>query len=601
MAAPSLDPAVLTRLVRLVLGVIFAGFAVNAIGYVVESGAPVAPAIAGVVALLVVQLYLAEPRAQQSRWVLGVQAGLVYVPLFFYGTAWTGMFGFLAGSVLLVLRPAVAWPLFAVITLSGAVAQQVVSGGPVAGAYIAALTVSIGLVVYGLSRLRSLVAELQATRAALVDAAIATQRVAFAADLRDLLGRRLSDVAAAADRARLDPADAGRALGEIIAIARAALADVRSIAGDYRAIAPAEERRAIRPPVALAIVVAFAVAFLVIRLVFVVNAGLDGPAAVVAFGSAAACVLLQPLAARARWVLLLQAVLAFLPILLHRDETLGAVGIVAGSALLVLRSPAGPIVFAAVAVASGVLGGLFDGTWLGVTYPVLVAVNNGLEWATLLFLYALVTGLHATRAEQAALAVAQERLRFARDLHDLLGYSMSAITLKAELASRLVDVDAERAGVELVEIAAVARKALDEIGSIARSPHELALADELASARTLLAAAGATVTFRVGRAELPAAVRTVLATTLREGTTNVLRHSSARRCTVTLAHTDGAVSLTIENDGASAAGGDDGAGLRNLTARVAELGGQLTAGVIADNSFRLHAHIPLVRLQEPAR
>lgn len=739
MTGPA-DPPFVAVVVRFVLGVILAAFAINAIGYVVEAGTPVAgiaAAVACLLALLAVQLMLAEPRVQRSRWapaLLAAQALLVYVPLVFFQSAWTGMFAFVAGSALLVLRPAVGWPAFTAVTASAAVAQVFILDDPITIAYIAANSVAVGLVVYGLSRLRSLITDLHDTRTALAAAAITRQRLQFATDLRDLLGGRLTGITVKTELGRrllpAAPAEALREIGEVIEIARDALADVRSIASSYREIsfddeiasvrsaltaagvavtlrrdrgelppavgtalaatlrdaattvlrhsaarrctialtigggsatleigtdvpddsqadihdlalriaaldgtltagptrllaqipvpatAPATRRtppepaeRAIAPTVAQAIVAGFAATFLVVRVVFVLYAGLSPVGSIVAIGSAAACVLLQfviiraPEAAAARALLLSQAVLAFLPIVLYHDETLGAVGVVAGSALLVLRPRVGVAAFGALAVFSAVLGWLYDGSWLGISYPLLVTINHGLEWAALLFLHGLVTSLHAARTERAVLAVMKERLRFARDLHDLLGYSMSAITLKAELARRLVDLDAQRADAELAEIAGVARKALAEIRAIARSPQALSLDEQIASARTLLAAAdiAVTVTVRVDDGELPGDVRTVLATMLREGITNVLRHSKAEHCTITLARAGAAVSLEIVNDGTAATRRGAGTGIRNLAARVEELGGHLSAGATADNAFRLHADVPLMRQQEPVR
>lgn len=189
--------------------------------------------------------------------------------------------------------------------------------------------------------------------------------------------------------------------------------------------------------------------------------------------------------------------------------------------------------------------------------------------------------LREARATVAQLAANEERLRLARDLHDLLGHSLSLITLKSELAGRMLPDQPERAAAQVADIEQVSRQALVDVRSAVTGYRRPTLPGELAGARTALAAAGVT-------AEVPAEVpdglpeepEEVLAWGLREAVTNVVRHSGAHRCTVTLAPRqtlDGRVlELAVADDGRGATGTRPGNGLTGLTERLATVGGTLT-------------------------
>ena len=140
--------------------------------------------------------------------------------------------------------------------------------------------------------------------------------------------------------------------------------------------------------------------------------------------------------------------------------------------------------------------------------------------------------LTAARAELAQVAVAQERERFARDLHDLLGHSLSVIAIKAELARRLLPGEPDRAANEVEEVEQVARQALSEVRDAVSGYRQPTLDRELAGARMALSAAGIEAEIRPSDATLAPEVEAVLAWAVREGATNVIRHSGAHRCTV---------------------------------------------------------------------
>ncbi|MFC5288123.1 sensor histidine kinase [Actinokineospora guangxiensis] len=302
------------------------------------------------------------------------------------------------------------------------------------------------------------------------------------------------------------------------------------------------------------------------------------------------------LSPRMRYAVLgLMAVLVFGPLPLLGSLWHSIPGFLAGSALLLLRPAAGWFVFVAVLVTVPAIKAV------NLVHPLLVVQFAGSTLITGLVVFGLtwmaraVHQLRSARFELARIAVAEERMRFARDLHDLLGLSLSAITLKAELALRLMDVDPDRAGHELVEIGDIARLALADVRLVASGYQELSLNDESRSAESVLVAADVDVRLNMHYGELPPEVRTVLATVLREGVTNVLRHSAkGARCEITVRQVDRMVMLEIVNNGAErvAAPSVGGSGLRNLSARVAELGGELTAGMSVDGTFRLSARVP---------
>jgi two-component system sensor histidine kinase DesK len=206
----------------------------------------------------------------------------------------------------------------------------------------------------------------------------------------------------------------------------------------------------------------------------------------------------------------------------------------------------------------------------------------------------MVRELREAREELANLAVTEERLRIARDLHDLLGHSLSIVALKSELAHRLVYDDPDRARAELEDVQRVTRQSLAEVREAVQGYRRLAFDEAVDGARTALSAAG--IDFRVeGSADdLPDEVESVLAWAVREATTNVVRHSGARSCAVTLAATDDAVALQVDDDGApELSGSSNGAGLAGLAERARRLDGTLEAGARPGGGFRLRLSVPL--------
>jgi two-component system, NarL family, sensor histidine kinase DesK len=198
--------------------------------------------------------------------------------------------------------------------------------------------------------------------------------------------------------------------------------------------------------------------------------------------------------------------------------------------------------------------------------------------------------LVVAQEELADLAVATERARIAADLHDILGHSLTVVTVKAELARRLLDVDVERARAELRDLEALARDALSDVRATALGVRGISLAGEIAAARQALAAANVAAELPGAAEEVPTRWRELFAWTIREAVTNIVRHSRATSCAVRL----GPASVEIVDDGVGDAGaGPNGQGLRGLRRRAEALGATLSVGRRDDQpGFRVRVEVP---------
>ncbi|MGH3413596.1 MAG: sensor histidine kinase [Marmoricola sp.] len=195
--------------------------------------------------------------------------------------------------------------------------------------------------------------------------------------------------------------------------------------------------------------------------------------------------------------------------------------------------------------------------------------------------------LSAAREENARLTVQEERNRFARDLHDILGHSLTVITVKAELAGRLLDADPARVRDELADLERLSRDALADVRQAVAGYREITLPGELALARSALAAAEIDAAVPKSTDEVPTDRRELFAWAVREGVTNVIRHSGARRCVVELTSR----SIEVRDDGRGPGGGEAGHGLVGLKERAAELGGTVVTTVL-DPGFSLRVVVP---------
>ncbi|MFD9379535.1 sensor histidine kinase [Streptomyces sp. NPDC059999] len=217
------------------------------------------------------------------------------------------------------------------------------------------------------------------------------------------------------------------------------------------------------------------------------------------------------------------------------------------------------------------------------------------------WLLRIVYELDRARELQAQLAVAEERLRFGRDLHDVMGRNLAVIALKSELAVQLARRGRPEAVEQMIEVQRIARESQREVRDVVRGYREADLAVELEGARGVLSAAGmdCRVEFEARRA-LPVEVQSALGWVVREATTNVLRHGDAQSCLIRLAEAadgSGALTLLVENDGApELPAGPPGSGLAGLRERLAVVDGTLSAGPSEGGRFRLLARIPEQRL-----
>ncbi len=183
--------------------------------------------------------------------------------------------------------------------------------------------------------------------------------------------------------------------------------------------------------------------------------------------------------------------------------------------------------------------------------------------------------LRKAHEEVEHLAKVAERERIARDLHDVLGHTLSVITLKSELAGKLIDRDPQRAGKEIREVEEISRQALSDVRDAIRGYRSKGLAAELVQAKATLETAGISVQCDAGTTvQLPAMQESVLSLAVREGVTNVVRHARATNCRLHLEQHNGSCRLEIADDGQGFAT-TEGNGLRGMRERVEMLGGSL--------------------------
>ncbi len=202
--------------------------------------------------------------------------------------------------------------------------------------------------------------------------------------------------------------------------------------------------------------------------------------------------------------------------------------------------------------------------------------------------------LFRAREEIEHLATVAERERIARDLHDLLGHTLSLITIKASLASRMIDRDPDRAAVEIRDVERISREALCEVRTAVAGYRTAGLARELANVESMLGAAGIIMHASIDPVTLAPAEEAVLALALREGVTNVVRHARAQTCSIALHIVNGARVLDVGDDGCGKHTAD-GNGLTGMRERVAILGGAVTTAITELNTgTRLRIEIPQI-------
>jgi two-component system sensor histidine kinase DesK len=206
-----------------------------------------------------------------------------------------------------------------------------------------------------------------------------------------------------------------------------------------------------------------------------------------------------------------------------------------------------------------------------------------------LWLWQVAKEAHEGQEALARLAVSEERLRFARDLNDLLGQSLTDISARTTGAERVLAADGVAAAAEMFEVRDLARRSLREVRNVVQSYRAIDLDEVLAGVRAVLEAADVRCVVRAETGALTPETRTLLATVVREGATNVLKHSKAERCTITIE--DGV--LEMSNDGVSGPVGEHAPnGLAGLAQRVRAAGGTLEARPTLEGRYVLRAAVP---------
>lgn len=594
--------------------------------------------VVAVLALMALQLWIVLPQVQSPpAWLLAGQALLTFGPYAVLGSAWGPIAGLLASAVLLMLAAPISWLLFALVVLAdtamGVLVPPESALSVSRGVFHFLADLTVGLSLFALTRLAELVGRVRAAGEELAALEVARDRLLLARTLRAKLGGALSAIIASGRRElhRLRPAATGRAgaeLAEIGELARQGLADARAIADANRTLdltaehlpatpTPAagqpREPTAIVPRLAWWMLLATTLTYsgLVINNmaqggdgVVPPTSGFDWAVVLVALPVAVGLQLyhgaprLDGSTPRAwPWTLASHLLVTFALVGVLGTHAVAPAILALGAGLVRIRPP-----WSWVLLGTGTLVVAVPPTPL---YPGLgghLYLGASVLWGSLA-VYAFcripdVTRLlHQTRHELAQAAVVRERLRVARDVHDLLGFRLSAINLKADLAAGLTGDDPATARTHLHELVQTAEDALGEVRAITDAPADLALREEAAAARSLLNTAGVEATLDLPTATLPAGVDTVLATVVREAVTNVIRHAAAHTCAITITDDDGVVTLRVTNDGATprtappVPAGRAGTGLVNLTTRCEAAGGSLTADTY-DDTFTVLAEIP---------
>jgi two-component system, NarL family, sensor histidine kinase DesK len=307
-----------------------------------------------------------------------------------------------------------------------------------------------------------------------------------------------------------------------------------------------------------------------------------------------------PVGLLAGWALVLVALVVVAPMTplpAMQLTAVAAVASVAASFVPALSAGRTAVLNAVVLVATVLLAGSSDLPSL-VAGLVVISAALWVCWSNAWMLRVLLE-LQAAHEDRAALTVAEERLRISRDLHDVLGRTLTTIAVKSSLAGELVDRGgAERAAQEIAGIRRIAEEAGHEMRRVVRGEHRTTWDDEVTGARSLLESAGIRCT--VSGDPVPEGRAEALAWVVREAVTNVLRHSAATQVTLATTHEDGELLLTITNDGVTDAqsAARAGTGLDSLSKRISALGGHVTAR--RDGSwFLLDAAVP-AQQEEPA-
>jgi signal transduction histidine kinase len=581
-----------------------------------QNGLPWSAAFAAMIPYPPLVALLALPRRLRARgaavpMLVAAILALYAVPFALCGAHWAWLPWPLAVAALCAFPGRIGWPLFGLV-LIGDFAGVLWSGrGFVAALDQTAKTANDGMILFGLYALGAMVTSLHAARGQLAAARLDSERRRLDGALHACVGARLRALGAELQRAadETDTQAAHDRIGAAVATARRLLAEIRAAAGDLRAAGvpcaavprdpdPIESPRVARQVLAG---VFFCDAALQVNATLADHGETRWKLLLVPLICAAGAMILPPRPTRGRLVLYALIVgPAAQPggYLVPDLSDLGNLWpFLAGFVLVRMRRPLSWVVVGAI------LAGYYSLYYFPPPVPDLYTRFAGvvsffiLTWLTfsLLRLSELIGILDRAQEDLAAQAVIRERLRVSRDLHDRLSFCISAIALKGELGQRMLVCDPEGARGHLALLPGLAADALRELESLTGSPVGLSFAQELASACELLSSAGVEPVVTTGNGPVPPETDSSMAVILREAVTNVLRHSSARMCSITVTHAaaEGVVRLTVVNDGLLPRGGAaapvpdrSGSGLVGLAERT---GGRLTAHRRPDERFEVVA------------
>ncbi|HUR01435.1 MAG TPA: histidine kinase [Nonomuraea sp.] len=556
-------------------------------------------------------------RARHRFKTLPLQAVLTFLPPFFL-SSYTSLPSFLAGSCLLLLRAPWSWIGYG-LAVAGVGVIGIHSGfDGLLLSFSVIFAASGGLWVFGISRLTDVIVGLHRLRRALVELAIARERLTMISDLHGRTAARLAELArrseAAAALATSHLGRARSAASAIIADARIALTDARELASRYRRSPsldppPTGGPGDVEPRFAMLIIMALLALSITYDMSWIL-VNRPGPAPVAtALAGAVAFFALQlrhslPVSGGGRprgwvWTLCLQGVLTYATFLVDDLGWLGMVPFFCASLLLLVPSPWSWALFAAVTASIGAVEiALGHYSLIDIAYYPQTTAGFGLAmYGTARFARTAVE-LRAARAEVARMAQVGERLRLSRDMHDVIGSSLSAVLVKAQLAVELLDDDRAGAERELREVAGLARRAAREVATLSDADSRTSLAEELVSAGAILTSTGIETDIDTdidAAAYLPPDLDHALAMVVREAVTNVLRHSKAKHCRIEMVSSPDLVRLSITNDGVTAPR-REGTGLGNLTERLEAVGGRLDIAPW-DESFLLTAVVKTTGLR----
>jgi signal transduction histidine kinase len=632
----------------LTISVLLAVVEVGRVG-LAGSTADVVVAVIATVLLLPLHVWhlrhgLRGERPPGSHRTLAVMAVVHAAALWWIGPIWCYMLAMLATSALIVLRPPWSWAVLAGCATAPLVLLNVDLGGPafwltwgLQWQYLSYSVVFRCSILFALIWLVAAAHQLAISRSALADEAVEGERRRVESEVRESLERHMQTLAPAASRARAAVAYPDvevplAALRDTVALSREALVDLRTIIAEARrtpADADAASRalagvaRGRKTPIGLGLVtrrawvVCGAVHALVLLFPLLSASGAFGGDAdidlVVLAVLWAAVALLQigisldvahgrqPHFGVLRWAGLV--IVAGTGLSLFGLVFTSMMWVVGTSAIMCFRGRIRMLVLGAVVVAQLVYEIAFSpyldfgenaylAGWEISYFAVIIALSTAGLYASARLVEA-VAALDRTQVQLAERAVRVERRRLSADLHDLLGQTLTAISLKGDLAGKLIQRDRAAAAAEIDSLAELAASQLAEVALVTRRERTVVFETEMQTAIALLATAGVDVRSAIEVDHLEPGTSVMLGWVIREGVTNVLRHARASYCSIRAARCDGQVELELINDGASGRGDrDTGSGLFGLSERLSHARGVVHSGALGNGRYRLHVVIP---------